>query len=275
MMEKTFMIDGAVYSYVDTGQKELETLVLLHGFTGTKQTWIPHIKKWEKHYRLIAIDLPGHGKTKTQSSISMVEFSRHLDELLKKEVCESVHLLGYSMGGRAALSFAMKYDYAVKTLIIESASPGLKTEKERRARRNNDENLANKLLASGIGRFVTEWERIPLFASQKLLPHSVQQNIRQVRLSQHPKGLSNSLKYMGTGAQPSWWPLLNQLHVKTLLIVGEWDEKYVQINEEMAEKLSHSQLVIVKEAGHTVHLEQTEKFVKIVLDFIKKEKGLS
>lgn len=275
MSESFFTVDGATYAYLDIGDKGKEVLVLLHGFTGTKQTWSPFISELEKYFRVIAIDMPGHGNSTNDMPITMETFCHHLFKLLEKEKCDNIHLLGYSMGGRTALSFSMMYDSMVKTLILESASPGLRTEKEQELRRDQDTQLAEKLLISSIENFVNKWEQVPLFASQKLLPKSVQQKVRKERLSQSPEGLSNSLKYMGTGIQPSWWKSLSYLNNKVLLVVGELDEKFVQINEEMHELISDSHLEVVKEAGHAIHVEQEAKFVKLVIDFIKNEKGLS
>jgi len=275
MNESFFNVDSATYAYLDIGDKGKEVLVLLHGFTGTKQTWSPFFSQLEKYFRVIAIDMPGHGNSTIDMPITMETFCHHLFTLLEKENCTNIHLLGYSMGGRSALSFAMMHESMVKTLLLESASPGLKTEKERKLRRDQDSQLAEKLLTSSIEDFVNKWEQIPLFASQKSLPKSVQQKIRRERLLQEPEGLSNSLKYMGTGIQPSWWKPLNHLNTKVLLVVGELDEKFVQINRQMHELLPHSRLEVVKEAGHAIHVEQEAKFVKLVIDFIKNEKGLS
>src|SRR5699024_9713259 len=123
--------------------------------------------------------------------------------------------------------------------------------------------------------FVKQWEKVPLFDSQKFLPQTVQDQIRQERLSQDPVGLSHSLEYMGTGVQPSWWNSLNKLNMRVLLITGELDEKFVRRNKEMQQLVRQSSLEVINGTGHAVHVEQREKFVKLVIDFIKNEKGLS
>ena len=71
------------------------------------------------------------------------------------------------MGGRLALSFAMEYPHKVRKLILESSSPGLKTEAERKKRQIQDEKLAQMILEQGMERFVEYWEDVPLFSSQK------------------------------------------------------------------------------------------------------------
>src|SRR5690625_4319625 len=177
-------------------------------------------------------------------------------------------MLGYSLGGRTALSFAQYFPNQVKSLILESASPGLKTEAERKTRREQDDKLAEKIKEEGIEAFVNKWENIPLFTSQKNLPKTIQNRIRKERLSQKKTGLGNSLVYMGTGRQPSWWDQLQSLTIPVLLIVGELDVKFVQINQTMHHLLKHSTIQCVPNAGHAVHIEQVEKFDKIIGDFL-------
>src|SRR5690625_6593165 len=77
------------------------------------------------------------------------------------------------MGGRVALSFAMNFSRQVKSLILESSSPGLEMEAERKARKESDKQLAEKIVHEGIESFVQYWENIPLFHTQKSLDDNV------------------------------------------------------------------------------------------------------
>ena len=70
------------------------------------------------------------------------------------------------------------------------------------------------------------WENIPLFETQKRLAQNVQEAVRKERLANNSKGLANSLRGMGTGAQPSWWNELQNLKMPVLLMNGEYDEKF-------------------------------------------------
>lgn len=250
------------------GEGKEETLVLLHGFTGSRETWVPFIHKWSSAFQIILIDLPGHGKSITPDFPDMVAFCDELKELLLGFNVKKCHLLGYSLGGRVALSFAQRHPEFVSSLILESASPGLKTEKERLERRNNDQILAKRLMEHGIEQFIEEWESIPLFSSQKRLPAKTKEKIRNERMMQNASGLSQSLLQMGTGSQPSWWNRLATLGMPVLLVVGGLDEKFVQINQAMEKAINSSELIIVQEAGHAVHVEQAEKFATIVMEFL-------
>lgn len=93
---KYHVIDETSYAYTDTGAGDV--LVLLHGFTGTSATWLLFIKQWEKNYRIVTVDLPGHGKTTGDAYVSMQTVSSHLARLFNYLEIEKCHLLGYSMG---------------------------------------------------------------------------------------------------------------------------------------------------------------------------------
>jgi len=265
-----YSTDDATYWYEIHGENGIP-LVMLHGFTGSTKTWNFLIEKQNPNLQLIVIDLPGHGKTITENPKSMKTCCRDLQQLFNHIGLTKFHLLGYSMGGRTALSFAVNYPNYVKSLILESASPGLEDEKDREARVIKDENLAARLETEGIDEFVNFWENIPLFESQKRLPEEIQQTIRSERLSQSESGLAGSLRSMGTGTMPSWWHLLGKMDIPVLLLVGELDAKFVAINRKMNEIIPHSKLIICKDAGHAVHIENREEFIKRVMDFLHKE----
>ncbi|PLR84451.1 2-succinyl-6-hydroxy-2,4-cyclohexadiene-1-carboxylate synthase [Bacillus canaveralius] len=246
-------------------------LILLHGFTGDSSGWEPFCKLWGGHSELIMPDIIGHGKTDCPNSPDRYHIesaAEDLCELLDQMEIGQADVLGYSMGGRLALTFAKKYPGRVRKLILESASPGLKTAEERSSRRSDDEQLAQFILEKGVAQFVSYWEEIPLFSSQKSLSEQKKELIRQQRLNNSAIGLANSLIGMGTGAQPSWWNDLRNLQHHTLLITGIWDDKFCTIAALMAEQLPQPQWITVNKAGHAVHVEQPEKFGTIVSRFL-------
>lgn len=249
-----------------------QPLILLHGFMGSTHTWDAHVPALSPYYRVITLDLPGHGATDSPDDVAHYSMARCMDilwsvfEYLK---LDKAHLLGYSMGGRVALSFAASHPERIDTLILESASPGLADAAERESRAAADNGLADTIDQDGLDRFVDYWECLPLFASQKLLPESVRADLRTQRLKNNPRGLANSLRGMGTGVQPSLWDALASLDFPTLLIVGELDTKYTDIAKQMVKRLPAAKVALFKGAGHTVHLERPEAFDKRVLEFLR------
>src|SRR5690625_7287500 len=115
-----YTVKDATYWYEVYG--EGEPVVLLHGFTGSTATWSECISNWKEQFQIIVVDLPGHGKTKTQSPRTMEACCADLNLLFTSFQLDSVHLVGYSMGGRTALSFAMLYPEWIASLTLESAS---------------------------------------------------------------------------------------------------------------------------------------------------------
>ena len=144
----------------------------------------------------------------------------------------------------------------------------MKTDAERRARREQDEALADRIEREGLESFIWYWESIPLFASQANLPEKVRQALRKERLSQRAQGLANSLRGMGTGAQPSWWGHLGKIPCPVLLITGELDGSFVGLRKEMNGQFAQCQWRVVPGAGHAVHLEVPRLFDTIVMEFL-------
>ncbi|MYL40017.1 2-succinyl-6-hydroxy-2,4-cyclohexadiene-1-carboxylate synthase [Virgibacillus salexigens] len=260
-----FCINQMKYWYEVQGDGD--PLVLLHGFTGSRNTWKPFIQSWKNNWTCITIDLPGHGKT-TGSVSSMEACCVDLHALFNYLKLNKFHLLGYSMGGRTAITYAMLYPEMISSLLLESTSPGLKTAEERRQRKEKDNYLAVQIEEKGIDWFVNYWEKIPLFQSQQKLPNSQQQIIREERLSQHASGLADSLRTMGTGVQRSWWEELSSFSKPVLLIAGENDQKYCKLMKVMDKHFEYACLQIISEAGHAIHVEKPKIFGKIVNEYI-------
>lgn len=248
-----------------------QPLVLLHGFTGNSQSWSAHLAMWKKQYQITTIDILGHGRSSSPVEIEpyhMERIAQSIVEIVQNLGNDPINLLGYSMGGRLALYIAVHYPKLVNKLVLESSSPGLATAAERNARRQRDDDLADWIESNGIEAFVNRWEKLPLWDSQKQLTAAKKNLLRQQRLHNNPKGLSNSLRGMGTGAQPSLWPYLPKLHIPTLLITGELDTKFVRINAKMSSKLPQATHEVVADCGHMVHLERPYLFQRAVQQFI-------
>jgi len=263
-------LNGINYDYQIYGKGE--PILLLHGFIGSQKTWSNIINPLSKQFQVITIDLIGHGNTESPYDVNLYQMEAvvdQLDELLKQLKIDQVNILGYSMGGRVALSFTCLKQDRVKKLILESASPGILDEKEREDRKKHDFQLAQKILKDGIESFVNEWEKLPLFKSQKQLPEGVQKQIRLSRLNQNKMGLANSLIGMGTGSQPSWWEHLQKIEIPVKIVVGQLDHKFCNIGEEMGLKLQHASISTVPNVGHAPHIEEPEKFAKIVMEFLQ------
>ena len=144
-------------------------LVLLHGFTGSTESWAPVRAALAGRFTTIAVDLPGHGRSTSPADparYALARFAGDLARVLDALGIERTVLLGYSLGGRAALRFALERPERLVALVLESASPGIAKPAERAARLVADGVLADEIERDGITAFVDRWERLPLWTSQ-------------------------------------------------------------------------------------------------------------
>jgi len=267
-----YSIRGVSYNVRCIGSGE--PLLLIHGFTGSIAQWEPLAASLSRTYQLIMVDMLGHGSSDAPLQVerySTFEVVEDLAELLQMLGHKQVHVLGYSMGGRIALSFAMQKRELVRSLIMESSSPGLASEEERLARTKSDQALAKRIEQQGIEWFADYWGKLPLFSSMLQLPEARQKQLHELRLRNRPFGLAQSLRGIGTGVQPSWWQQLDELMIPVLLIAGELDTKYCHIAKQMQGRLPQAQLEIVPGAGHNVHVEQPHLFDTIIKRFLDKK----
>lgn len=246
-------------------------LLLLHGFSGSSASWAEHIPALARRHRVIAPDLLGHGGSAAPANpqrYRMEQCVADLLVLLDALDAPRADVLGYSMGGRVALSLAVAAPARIGRLVLESASPGLAERLDRAARGAADDALADSIERDGLATFVERWERLPLFASQARLPEERRAALRAQRLRSSPQGLANSLRGMGTGQMLPLWQALPGLELPTLLLAGALDTKYCGLARQMAALLPDARLVILPDTGHTIHLERPEEFQATVLDFL-------
>lgn len=248
------------------------TIVGLHGFTGSLATWDLFTTTLNDTYGFVGIDLLGHGSSDSPNDVAMYSMERFilaLEEILDALQLERVYWLGYSLGGRIALSAASALAHRTAGVVLESASPGLLSLEERNARVRDDELLADWLEDVGMESFVDYWQALPLWASQARLPTSKKEKLRSQRLLNDPTGLGNSLRGIGTGAQPPMHDQLDNIDLPVLVIAGEDDGKFSEIAKEMCQDLARSELCILAQAGHAVHLEQPDVFYGAVQEFLE------
>ena len=246
-------------------------LILLHGFTGSAASWSSVIHDLAELRRVIAVDIIGHGASSAPEDPSHYAFEQALHDLA--DVTDQLGIaraawLGYSLGGRLALGMAVDHPERVSSLILESATAGIQHEKERLQRAAADQELARRIEEAGIEAFVDEWERLPIWESQRTLPAEVLQFQREIRLRNRAVGLANSLRGMGQGAQPSYWDRLDEIDVPVLLMAGALDRKFVGIAGQMGVRIAGAQLSVIPDAGHAVHLERPGEFLEGVREFL-------
>lgn len=248
-----------------------DPLVLLHGFTGAAASWDEHLDALAAQFRVIAPDLPGHGRTPATADATAMTVEATADALaalLDRLGAAPAHALGYSMGARVALRLAVAHPEAVARLVLESPAAGIADPAERAARRTADETLAERIEREGLEAFVTAWERNPVFSTHAAADPALLSHQRAIRLASDPRGLAQSLRAAGQGAMEPLHDRLAAVAAPTLVIGGRLDATGRPRAEAVASGIPGARLALLDEVGHTPHLEAPGAFARLVVDFL-------
>jgi 2-succinyl-6-hydroxy-2,4-cyclohexadiene-1-carboxylate synthase len=244
----------------------VRTLLLLHGFTGTPDSW-SEVESRLAGARILAPALLGHDGT-----IGPPETRRFEDEVdrLAATVAAAgsgpIHAVGYSLGGRLALGLLARHPELLSGATLIGAHPGLERPEQRADRRQTDERWAGVLETEGIEAFVSAWEDQPLFATQRGVAPALLEAQRRRRLGHNPRGLARSLRVLGLGAMPSLRDRLGGIGHPVRLLAGERDAKFSTLAREMARALPRGDETIVPGAGHNLLLERPAVLAETLLE---------
>jgi len=257
------------FHYSEFGSKDNPVVLMLHGFMGSSQDYAGIASILENDCYCIAIDLPGHGDTIVNGADNCYRMEKTAEgvvEFVNQKKISKCHLVSYSMGGRLGLYLVIKYPEYFDKVILESVSPGLKTEKERSERIEQDKKLAQKILDNDFEDFIETWYRQPLFASLRQDETKLKKMMESRR--ENKEGYALSLLHMGTGVQSSLWKELKKIKSPTLLLAGDLDIKFKAIAKEMVVSIPGANLSIIPDAGHNVHFEMPDIYSEVVQNFL-------
>ncbi len=251
------------------GKPENPAIIFLHGFMGSSEDWQPIINRFSNSHYCIAYDLPGHGNSSVESHNEFYGIENTISslkrELEKNEINDFV-LVGYSMGGRIALSFAIKYPELIRKLVLVSASPGIESASLREVRIKVDNEIAEKIESMDMHSFLKLWYSAPIFVG--INQTSLFGKLISRREYNNKQCLIKSLEYAGTGRMTPLWDEIKTFNKPVMLISGERDIKYGLIHDKMQELFPNSVSYIIKDSAHIVHLEQPKEFEHRLRNFI-------
>ena len=238
-------------------------LVCFHGFSESGSTW-DGIEV--SGYRLIRIDSMGHGRSARPMELRLYTLPQMLSDLHKVIYAvagERYALMGYSMGARMALLYALEYPEEVTHLVLESGSVGIEDRVARQDRYVADQALAERIRAHDIMWFSETWAKLEIFKTQQCLPTKVQQQIQGRRLLNSPHALAFTLEGSGQGSMPYVGHRLSELTMPVCYVSGELDAKYTAIGTRYFGDAHR----IVPQVGHNVHVERPEAYRQILKRF--------
>jgi 2-succinyl-6-hydroxy-2,4-cyclohexadiene-1-carboxylate synthase len=219
-------------------------IVFLHGFLGSSRDWqcvVSHLKG----RTCLAYDLPGHGNTPWTAMDIQDLFSSALPP-------EPVDLVGYSMGGRLALRFALQNPSRIHSLTLLSTHYGIDDEEEKKQRLQADRIWAQKILVLPFDEFLNDWYDQPVFSSFKE-KKELKQELFAIRHPQRPKDLVSAMLNWSLGRQDSCLQSLLNFSRPWKVLYGEMDKRFAALYSGWPQ--AHS----IPKSGHGVHLEAPQE----------------
>ena len=251
---------NAAIFYTDSGKGP--AVVLIHGFLENTTMWNVIIPELSKRNRVIAIDLLGHGKSDCIGyTHSMELFAETLEAVLKKVRIQKCVLVGHSLGGYVALAFAEKHPKRVKGLCLMNSTSNEDTADRKllrtRANKMVHKNFSNLVRMSFTNLFSEESRIVFKDQMKNALSEAMQTPIQGYIAGQE-----------GMKLRPNRNHVLAENSFKKLIIMGKKDAVLdYKTSLEEVEKTNSKHVVLPQ--GHMSHIENLEKLILILKDFLK------
>jgi pimeloyl-ACP methyl ester carboxylesterase len=246
--------DNIVVHYLEAGQGPV--LVLVHGLGSSSEVWRDSIHYLARGYQVVAIDLPGYGKSdKPRADYSVAYHAAALNDFIDTLGAGKVALVGNSMGGWISAITALNHPEKVSHLILVD-SAGLRQD---------------KLPTINLNPSTKEEERallLSLFANRSFVTEKLVSDQWEYRKDMRPtvRVTLESFK----SKLPFLEDRLNNIKVPTLIIWGKEDTLIpLSYAERFAKGIPGSKLVVIDSAGHLPQVEQPAAFYRAVKRFVR------
>ena len=256
---KTIENNGNTIHYFVSGNEEGETIVFLHPAFGDHKCFDKQIDYFSPNYRVITVDMLGHGLTGVgKSKDKIIATVVHLAEILKIENCDKTHIVGVSLGSLLAQDFALKHPEKVLSL---TALGGYNINKEQ------------KEVAKSQGKEMFKWlfKMIFLMDAFRRYTGSVSaiNELEQVRFYESAKYFTRKSFTIMSGLDKLITNRNIQRSYPLLILSGEKDnELALKMAKQWHEEEQTSKMFIIENAGHCANMDNAEVFNNVVMSFI-------
>ncbi|MNK62984.1 3-oxoadipate enol-lactonase 2 [compost metagenome] len=257
---KTLLYKNTKISYLDSGTGN--TIVLLHGFLENKKMWKDYVDFFSEKYRVVTIDLLGHGESEPLGYVHEMEDNASVvNEVLEHLKIEKATILGHSMGGYVGLAFAELYPQKIQKLVLLNS-----TSKEDSAEKKLNRTRAIKAVKQNYVSFVSLAIANLFSENNRIRLVDEIEKVKKQALKTPLQGIIASLEGMKIRKDREW--LLHENRFPVLLILGKkdpvlnYEESLSQIEDTTAELVSF-------EDGHMSHIENKEALKAVLLNFFE------
>ena len=243
--------------YKERGPDDAPVLVMVHGAGGSSLTWLMQLQNLSQKLRCVALDLNGHGETPDRKEKDVTRsYLKDIAGIVKRY--DSPVVMGHSMGGALTQIYALEHPDELKGIILVGTGCRLRVHP-----------MIYDLLENDFEGYVDAAGRLMFHeATSDTVIQSSKEEIRKC----DPKTIERDfdvcdcfdIMEKATGVK-----------VPSLIIVGEDDQMTpVKYSDYMNERFPNSTMKVIPKAGHSVMLEQHEKFNAAILEWMKKERIL-
>lgn len=264
-MMKEFAYNNTPIFYREFNPQGDAVLVLLHGYLESSDIYTPFVEHVDEHIRVLAIDLPGHGKSNVlPGEHSMEAMAEALNSLLSEEQVKNCWIVGHSMGGYVALAFAKSYPKMVNGLCLLHSHPFADSDavKEKRTRE-----IA--LVEKGKKELIAQSNIPNAFADENLEKlHETVKDAIEIALQTPADGIIANLKAMKEREDSQ--DFIKSWTKPFLLILGKKDN-YIDYTSLFDRLVLPRQAVVVslEESGHMGFMEEPESVAEALEHFMQ------
>lgn len=238
-----------------------QPLLLIHGLGSSSRDWELQIPEFEQHFRVIAVDLRGHGRSdKPLGSYSMRQFAGDAVQVLRALGAVPAHVLGISLGGMVAFQLALDFPDLIDKLVIVNSVPELRP-------RNLADRLGfwQRLLIIRLSGM----EKMGEVLAKRFLPRPEQEALREIFIRRWSE--NDKAAYLASLKSAFGWSVrdrLREIKTPTLVIGAEEDYFSTALKEDYTALMPYASLVVIPDSRHALPAEKPEEFNRLVLDFL-------
>lgn len=265
-MDHNFRFGNGNIHYSDQGSGNV--IVLLHGYLETSQIWNRFAARLAKSYRVLSVDLPGHGSSDIFGQVHTMEFiAEVLYALVKSLDISKIFLTGHSLGGYVALAFTKLYPEMLSGYCLFHSQPFADAQAALDKREREI-----KLVLAGKKDLMYPDNVSKMFAASNLEKFDVEfRRSKQIASEIPGEGIISILK--GMMSRPSRLSVMEAGRIPCLWVLGLMDN---YINCEMIVPMvklpQNAELVILKNSGHMGFVEEEDLSLKVISDFVNRIK---
>lgn len=269
LVQKSIFVDGRVWPYLEGGNPDKPTLILVHGFSGDKDNWAMIAPELKDDFHLIIPDLPGFGEQERVSHIGFDNLSQtqRFKAFVDALGVQKPHLGGNSMGGWIVLRYAMDYPDALGGLILIDNAGVMGTEESELQQLAADETY-NPLVVTDVD----DGDRFLAFVTHNppRLPARIKTAFHADAIK-HRQQLDDIFWIIAREMRDG--PLndrLGEVRAPTLIIWGRHDRVIdVSCVPVMEAAISGSKAVILEDIGHVPMVEAPKETAQAIKQFIR------